>query len=316
MEENKKIKSFVYLDEYKMYSISSQLFEGLTEYILANDKESLSENNTQKGKIGSGQVMGDILLKESGSTEKKFLHDYAFNLFENELVRLNKISDSFENIDHKPFAKIKGKVMFNDYKVLLETLRNFNKIGEAIGYITNKDLLEQLNGIKGDIKKQGDRNNVAKFSQITKKVEKEYHQELIKQGLMLDDEVLKRMDILIEYGYKNLFEVNLYDDDNNIIFSSILNRKYLREEEDILISRYSRKTEVEFTLLGTLTQTGQEVFDSDFAFSYFSDAEEPSTAIKRGAKKVIDSFTEMEKSFLGRLSNEYVIDPIAIYCEL
>jgi hypothetical protein len=27
------IKSFIYLDEYKMYSISSQLFEGLTEYI-------------------------------------------------------------------------------------------------------------------------------------------------------------------------------------------------------------------------------------------------------------------------------------------
>ena len=34
------IKSFIYLDEYKMYSISSQLFEGLTEYILSGEKES------------------------------------------------------------------------------------------------------------------------------------------------------------------------------------------------------------------------------------------------------------------------------------
>ena len=32
------IKSFVYLDEYKMYSISSQLFEGLTEYVLSGKK--------------------------------------------------------------------------------------------------------------------------------------------------------------------------------------------------------------------------------------------------------------------------------------
>ena len=28
------VKSFVYLDEYKMYSISSQLFGGLTEYLI------------------------------------------------------------------------------------------------------------------------------------------------------------------------------------------------------------------------------------------------------------------------------------------
>ena len=33
--EMKKIKSFVYLDVNKMYSISSQIFEGLTEYILS-----------------------------------------------------------------------------------------------------------------------------------------------------------------------------------------------------------------------------------------------------------------------------------------
>lgn len=315
MEENKRIKSFVYLDEYKMYSISSQLFEGLTEYILANDKESLSENNTQKGKIGSGQVMGDILLKEKASTEKRYLHDYAFNLFEKELIRLNKVSESFDNIEDKPFVKMKGKILFNDYKVLLETLRNFNKIGEAIGYISNKDGLDQLNNLKENISKQNDRNSIAKFSQMTKKLEKEFHQDLINQGLMLDAEVLKRMDILIEYGYKNLFEINLYDDDNNIIYSSILNRKYLREEEDILISKYSRKTEVEFILLGILTQSGKEAFDPDFAFSYFSDTDEKTT-LKRGAKNVINSLTGMENFFLGRLSNEYIIDPIAIYSEL
>lgn len=314
MEENKRIKSFVYLDEYKMYSISSQLFEGLTEYILANDKESLSENNTQKGKIGSGQVMGDILLKEKASTEKRYLHDYAFNLFEKELIRLNKVSESFDNIEDKPFVKMKGKILFNDYKVLLETLRNFNKIGEAIGYISNKDGLDQLNNLKENISKQNDRNSIAKFSQMTKKLEKEFHQDLINQGLMLDAEVLKRMDILIEYGYKNLFEINLYDDDNNIIYSSILNRKYLREE-DILISKYSRKTEVEFILLGILTQSGKEAFDPDFAFSYFSDTDEKTT-LKRGAKNVINSLTGMENFFLGRLSNEYIIDPIAIYSEL
>lgn len=42
MENNIKprIKSFIYLDEDKMYSISSQLFEGMTQYILQENVES------------------------------------------------------------------------------------------------------------------------------------------------------------------------------------------------------------------------------------------------------------------------------------
>lgn len=32
------IKNFIYLDEYKMYSISSQIFEGITEYLVDHKK--------------------------------------------------------------------------------------------------------------------------------------------------------------------------------------------------------------------------------------------------------------------------------------
>jgi hypothetical protein len=52
------IKSFIYLDEYKMYSISSQLFEGLTEYVLTGEKKSFSESEQQKGTFFSGKLMG------------------------------------------------------------------------------------------------------------------------------------------------------------------------------------------------------------------------------------------------------------------
>lgn len=64
------IKSFVYLDEYKMYSISSQLFEGLTEYVLSGKKSEYAKSEEQKGKILSGNLMGEILVKEQSSTEK------------------------------------------------------------------------------------------------------------------------------------------------------------------------------------------------------------------------------------------------------
>lgn len=45
MEKNEslKIKSFIYLDEDKMYSISSQLFEGMTQYILQENVAGINE---------------------------------------------------------------------------------------------------------------------------------------------------------------------------------------------------------------------------------------------------------------------------------
>lgn len=44
-----KIKSFVYLNESKMYSLSSQLFEGLTEYILSEKKDLYPKVTCRRG---------------------------------------------------------------------------------------------------------------------------------------------------------------------------------------------------------------------------------------------------------------------------
>ena len=52
------IKSFVYLDEYKMYSISSQLFEGLTEYVLSGKKSEYAKSEEQKGKNSQWKFNG------------------------------------------------------------------------------------------------------------------------------------------------------------------------------------------------------------------------------------------------------------------
>ena len=61
------IKSFIYLDEYKMYSISSQIFEGVTESLMSYKGSTTEKEEEQKGPIGSGQIMADILKSESGT---------------------------------------------------------------------------------------------------------------------------------------------------------------------------------------------------------------------------------------------------------
>jgi len=84
------IKSFIYLDEYKMYSISSQIFEGITEYSIDYRGAIKEEEETQKGPIRSGRIMADILKSESGTQEKKYLHDYSYKLFEDRLMESGK----------------------------------------------------------------------------------------------------------------------------------------------------------------------------------------------------------------------------------
>ena len=80
------IKNFIYLDEEKMYSLSSQVFEGITEYVL-NEKSTESENiESQKGPVGSGRILGDILRQADKKTEKKFLSDFSYTLFEQKLL--------------------------------------------------------------------------------------------------------------------------------------------------------------------------------------------------------------------------------------
>ena len=149
----KKIKNFIYLDEYKMYSISSQIFEGITEYLMSYKEATIEESTEQKATIiSSGRVVADILKSESGIQEKKFLHDYTYKLFEEELIKSDKIlSISAENIDQQieqienaDFVKVTGKVVFNDMNMLKTTIENFNELGEALAYITNFENMEEV----------------------------------------------------------------------------------------------------------------------------------------------------------------------------
>ncbi|WP_368350217.1 hypothetical protein, partial [Phocaeicola dorei] len=90
---------------------------------------------------------------------------------------------------------------------------------------------------------------------------------------------------------------------------AILNRIYLREKEDILISKYSRKTEFEFTVLGIVTQAGNENIE-------MFDEEEVVDGFRSAIQNTIDKMAGVETFFTGRQSSECRIEPIAIYREL
>jgi len=323
----KKLRSFLYLDNYKMYSISFQLFEGLTEYIVKSTGESKIEGETQKGPIGSGRILADIIEKDTNQTEKKFLHDFSYNLFEDTLIEFKKVleinSTNIEEILPKikdySFIKVSGNIIFNDLKIVEETIKNFNKIGEALGYVTQKSALDnEISKLKDTIKNITDRNQKAKALDFLKS-KTDFKKILKEQGLNMDDEFLKNLAYLLNYGYNQQFEIQVplkSDKDNHYLFSAQLKRENLKDDEYSIIKKYSRETEKDFKLFGILTQRLTAESKDEIFKELRCQGNIESPILKEYIMNIVSLLTNLEKSFTGKLNYEYVIDPIALYLEI
>jgi hypothetical protein len=332
--KKQKMRSFIYLDEYKMYSLSSQIFEGLTESIVDEEKSQIQDSDSQKGKIGSGRLMANIIRNESLRSEKKFIHDYSYTLFEDALKKKKKfleitssnLQEKISLIDKYDFIKIRGQAIFNDAKLIASTLENFNSFAGALGYMQYKELADQEALIKEEVKQVKDRNQRAKAkAKFNKNVFNDFLKE---QGLYLDERYIEEMVKIINFGYKGQFETQfpfLLNDDG-VLFNSIINRNYLKESEEFLISKYSRETEKEFCLFGIITQTKnveEKSSLSDF-ISYLNenhsefddDGNEISLGMKHAIMGIVNALMNVENTFIGKAKYEYIIDPISIYREL
>ena len=324
----KKLRSFIYLDNYKMYSISSQLFEGLTEYIVKSETQNIKEEENQKGPLGSGKILAEIIENNSNKTEKKFLHDFSYNLFEDALINEHRvlelnssnIEENITKISEFSFVKISGNVIFNDLKIIEETIASFNKIGEAIGYLTQKAEYDtELGMMKKSVNSITDRNGKAKVTSVLNS-KSNFKNFLKEKGLNMDDEYLKNLAFVLDYGYNQQIEVQIPLKSRNDIyrlFSAQLNRDNLKENERAIIKKYSRETEKEFKLFGILTQrltpeSKLQIFED----LKRNDIESDTPNMKVLINNLIPLITNLEQTFTGKLSYEYVIDPIALYIEI
>lgn len=274
------IKNFIYLDEYKMYSLSSQIFEGVTEYLVNSSYDEEAEENSQKGPISSGRILGDIMKRGNVSEEKKFLHDYSYSIFETHLIKDSKVIDInctdtemlLTEVQQYPFVKIKGKVIFNDMGHLAKVLKDSNKLGVT------------LDRIKSRSEAKANKKSVPR----------------------IDEKHLKDLLYILDFGFGNQLEIQMKY--GEYLFSSNIKREYLREEEGLLIKKYARKTEKEFTIFGIVTQLEGNV-DADDNF-------DTKNSVKQIFMNMVSKTANVEQAFTGKLANEIMIDPIAIYTEL
>ncbi|WP_425056300.1 DUF6414 family protein [Pseudomonas abyssi] len=312
------IKNFIYLDEDKMYSLSSQIFEGITEYVLNENSSDNQESETQKGPVGSGKVLADVIISSSKATEKKFFHDYSFTLFENHLMEQGRVLDltssalSLEDIKASitdfSFIKIKSKSTFNDVNKITELFSEFNTIGEALAHMGTFERINELNAELALLKQQiPDRNKKSQLEAEHKKLTN--IKVLAKEsGLYHDQKFLDSLGLLTKYGFSDQFEIT--QSFGGAFFTSCLKRDFLRESEDILVKKYSRKTEKEVVVFGMISQA----FSGD---ELGLDAEgKDYSNMKAALLNLVDHLTNIENSISGKQENEVVIDPIAVYFEV
>ncbi|AXX96065.1 DUF6414 family protein [Arcobacter ellisii] len=304
-------KQFLYLDEQKMYSLSSQLFEGITEYILNENESSESEETKQNGPLASGRIMADVINSTIKSTEKRFLHDHSFILLENELLKGKHILNIdektiFENEDFEKFSfvKVKARAIFNDINKINELFENFNSLGEALTYLNIESEIEKILQNKNNLSEK-EQNQ---FNQEIKRLRKK--ENIIKlaetNNLRRDDDFLKNLSLITNYGFSEDFEIQ--QKVNNFLFTSTLNRENLRESEKSLIKKYSRQSEKEIVILGIITQTLKE--------NTLEIKNIEGKNLKEGLSNIIEHLANIELSLFGKASNEIIIDPIAVYIEL
>jgi len=126
-------------------------------------------------------------------------------------------------------------------------------------------------------------------------------------GLQQDQKLLDDLALILAYGFQDQLEVQMNLEDK--IFSANLNRSFLRESEDLVIRKYSRQTEVKFTLFGIITQWQRERLED-------LQEKEDFDSIKEALMNLVSHLSNVEAKFTGRLSNEIIVDPIALYTEL
>lgn len=308
------IRNFIYLDDPKMYSLSSQVFKGVTEYILNENANSCENTEEQKGPITSGRVLADVIKTSNKDIEKRFLHDYSYSLFEENLIENKKVltintGDSIDRdlITNKfSFVRIKSVSTLTDVKKITDFFENFNELGKAVTYASFHEKFQELETELNEFKETKSKKEFNTLSQEFKK--RTNIASLAKEaGFYQNPEFLKSLVLLIKYGFSDQFQIQQSCDD--LLFTSSLKREFLRESEEMLINKYSSKTEKEFVILGLVTQTFAN--DNEGLKSLEGDDN-----LKTALMEIVDGLSEVEVAISGIQGNEIIIDPIAVYTEL
>lgn len=309
------MKNILYFDEQKLFSLTSQVFAGVTEFLIKEKSKQTTDTETQKGSMASGKVVADAITSAEKDTERRIMHDYAFSLFEKEIVDRNLVQEvgleiafSVPNLT-QPFVRISAPARIFDVKKTTEIMGEFNSLAASLSYVQSKEAIDQATEpLSQAIAQTKDKQKVIS---LAKQKELLINSMLKEVSFSQDQKFLDHMVKVARFGFEDSLEIHQTVDRKR--FTSCLKRECLREDESLMVRKYSRTTKMNFVVLGVVTNYPEDVAQLDVSGAT---PEESEKSLKEAFVDVIQSLGNLERTFSDVDKTEYMIDPIAIYVTL
>ncbi len=343
-ENNEVIRDFLYMDEDRLYSLYSQLYKGIIEQIIEADTDSVSREDSQKGKgrTDKGKELKTLVSEVSERIERKILYDHMYNQLETKLqdaiIEPNDLStENYQDVlNQGSIVKIQGRADIEDFIWIKEIMRDYSSIQYGLQFITqykelaNQDVFKKRASLKQSLQssKKGrdkkDRNAIARIEKQLEEIQADLDDRLGLEESFI--EYIERIEYLVDKFYPDNLDilVTQKEGDDGIVFRGILDRKWLRVEPHFLRALYGWSIESNVTLLGQLTfLPGRSVTEkTDLKHPQLgemeSNLEQESSGLRSGLRSMFIALGDLNDKFYKNEDKnivEIIVKPLAIYQE-
>lgn len=324
-----KIRDFIYLDVERLYSLYSQVFEGVADHIIQSYIDSLQQTDSSKRvPFLQESDLKTKVVEVSRRTENKFLYDYMYNQLEERISKaIVEASDALpenyrEQLSEAFVIKVVGTAELEDFQRTREITDKFNSIGAAIHYITtfNAEAARaeerQIKELKWRADNTKDRNAKIKaereFETTLQNLHQSHRDQALTRGLGFNQDYLQYLCFLADNFYPERFDVTIVPITEKISFRGVLDKKWLRVQPSFLRSFYSGLA-LNWTMVGQITRF-PDLPRSDHKKIEAQEPNEPS--LRDAYLNMTRQVYELEKTFTAsKLKAEIIISPLAIYRE-
>jgi hypothetical protein len=283
------LRSFLYLDDYKLHSFASQA------------------GTSRDGPPQFASV-----------AQARVFEDGAFIALESKLQEVGKLvtvtAAESTHLAGASFIRVTGPATFTDVAAIKGHVEQFYKIGQAITYVSGyAEVNQEITALRDQVARAKTGSEKGKLMHRIQELQSQTAKAAEFSGLRMDPDFLSSLSMLLEYGFGGDLQLrvtlNGEGPGETLQFDAPLDRRFLREADASLVRKYARKTQKPLTMVGVVTQAG-EVPPAPANPSL------EGANMKQAVTQMVDGIAGVEGTFFGRRPHEIVVDPIAVYREL
>jgi hypothetical protein len=318
-----ELKDFIYLNIERLYSLYSQVFEGVVREIVHSYENSLSHTDEQSGRPLSGNKLEAEVAELSRRTENRFLYDDMYNRFEQKVasdifeakdITRSNVREKLENV---AFVKATGRAEIEDYARMRMFADNFNAIGQAIAHATLKgnEAQEVISNVIQQVGQIRDRNVKAKAKAHVAK-QQDVKKLATDMNLQQDEQLLKNIKLFADLFYPDGFDITIcpQGETSDVVFKAVIDQQWLRVNANMLRKMYSTYTDSAWTLLGQVTYVPGGTTPASSVPLEEKEHDQDDPSMRDPFRNMFATQRVFERMFLeSRNRTEVVVCPLAIY---